>query len=348
MHSETEAPGNKVRRNQNGAHMWEGFGWRSIDCFLRPQAHLVELASPGASDAFLPLLSAYRAHGVKGHFTSIEKGHFYFLEHVGSAHLGVDFLIDRCVAPDDVLSRLERALSAGEPVIVPGLPKRATTALEPTSLLEEDGHYYLVIRNEANHFVVLDSAEVAPYERSEQYREIRLPRSELEALVRAFSDTSRLRALSPLRDPGLWTLRVVARSGSLRSNPPRLRVLAAIRVALTAISPGNVEPFDRRHLMRLRMIDRSCTRTQKERSLKVYLKEANLCDLYLLMLTLALPDNATFADTVHAYIERNRRRRERLMVEWLTRSDQVDWIEAEQAFEFDRRAIVRHVHAAIR
>ena len=112
--------------------MWEGFGWRSVDCFVRPQACLLELACPGAGDAFLPLLSAYRAHGADGHFTSVENSHFYFLEHVGSAHLGVDFLIDRCAVPDDVLSGLEQALSAGEPVIVPGVPSRA--GLEPTGL----------------------------------------------------------------------------------------------------------------------------------------------------------------------------------------------------------------------
>jgi hypothetical protein len=115
--------------------MWEGFGWKYVDCFVRPQAYLLELARPGAGDAFLLLLSAYRAHGADGHFTSVEKSHFYFLEHVGSVHLGVDFLINRCSAPDDVLSGLERAVCAGEPVIVPGVPRRAV--LEPTGLLEE-------------------------------------------------------------------------------------------------------------------------------------------------------------------------------------------------------------------
>lgn len=313
--------------------MWEAFGWGAVDCFLRPQSHLVERARPGAADAFLLLLSLYRAHGGNECFGSEEKGHFFFLRQVAGPALGLDFLIDPYPEPYDLQAGLERAMAAGEPIIVPACARGAPDV----------GHYYLVVREEGRELVFLDSAERAPYEETSAYRELRIGKDALHALVERFFASGAGRALqSPLREPGLWGLRVQPRAGAAPAPP----LAGLVRRMLEGTGFRRGASVDRRHLRRLRGMDRSWSADLKKRSLKLYLKEANLSSLHLPMASQALvdqdtPSSAFFARDVEEHLRRTRKRRENVMVEALVRPETVNWPAIEEGLDLEWAGMLR-------
>lgn len=308
--------------------MWEGFGFEAVDCFLRPQAYLVDRARPGSADRFLPLLSFYRAHGIDGYFVTPDKGHFAFVRDVAPAAIGVSLVVEPSADPNAVAAAIDRALAAEEPIVAPAIARYATA---PDAYALIDSHYYLVLGAAGEDLVVFDSAHTAPYERFDSYHKFRIPRGEFVSLVEAFFRTSW--PASALREPGLWTIRAAPASDTTAGTA------ACLRDALAAASSPTAVPFDRRHLAELRAIDHASPRAKKEHRLKQYLKEAHLCALHLSMLARAL-GAADFAAAVEDHVATTRQRRERLMVDTLVRPDSIDWDAAGAYFEAERAGVL--------
>ncbi|WP_437976683.1 hypothetical protein WMF11_05505 [Sorangium sp. So ce295] len=317
--------------------IWTAFGWDAIDCFLRPQAHLLELAAPGTGDPFLLLLSLHRAHGIGDHFSSEDCGHFSFVGEVAGPALNVDFLIEPCRGPDQVREAVERAVAAGEPVLVPAA--RRVRGGEASSVGQGEAvHYHLVLREEQQDLVFLDSADAAPYEERTTYQEFRFPKVELGALLERFSLAGAGDVRSMLREPGLWAMRVRA-----RPSPAGAHATSLLRMINgSSLQPG--ASVDRRHLRRLQAA-RGRGRDVTQRLLRSYLKEVNLGNLHLLMLAQHLvqeraPESARVAREVDEFIARTKGRRESMMVEILVRPQGVDWAAMDAGFEAEWRQML--------
>lgn len=263
------------------------FGWREVDCFLRPQAILCDELGAGYGQLLLCLTSLYRTWGADGFFVEPGRGHFEFLRSPFREMTGIElhptFLEERGSIAE-VLR--DEVLPGGGAAIVPANIRELPHF---RGFMKQDLRHYFLVRgfdHASRSFDVYDYLHVQHDNQSLAYAPCRLPAGLLASLAADYWDRFvGAQPPGPEGDAPYWVLQVRAAAGWEPMSEPELCALALSGcqrvLALGDHAPHALQPLDERFLSRLRAAQAAGDATELGRAAHVYYAAANHSHVYL-------------------------------------------------------------------